>query len=157
MNYCSTYGSCWRISCNLKCTFHSVYQSEKELHDDPLYRDFTNEELTERALTMSMSPNYALMVLLGLTFLNFVGIGPLKTAFVYASALLGILIATVVLTRLLNPTLTAFSKLYARIAKIELPKPKWQSKRAKHRASVKASSRKKSAEPEEAIFIGIND
>jgi preprotein translocase subunit SecD len=135
----------------------SVYQSEKELHDDPLYRDFTNEELTERALTMSMSPNYALMVLLGLTFLNFVGIGPLKTAFVYASALLGILIATVVLTRLLNPTLTAFSKLYARIAKIELPKPKWQSKRAKHRASVKASSRKKSAEPEEAIFIGIND
>lgn len=79
--------------------------------------------------------------------INFFGFGPSSTAWIYIAIIVGILVAALVVTTLYGPVAQLFYKAFQGI------------KIAKPRKSKKAKSAKvnKSAEPEEAVFIGIND
>lgn len=79
--------------------------------------------------------------------INFFGFGPSSTSWIYIAIILGTLLAALVVTTLYGPIAQLFYKAFQGI------------KIAKPRVSKKAKTAKvnKSAEPEEAVFIGIND
>ena len=71
-----------------------------------------------------------------------------NTALLFASAMIGEVVAVLALLTITGPLAFAFEKLFS---KIHLPKIKWFSKENK----PKQVTRRNSSEPEETIFIGI--
>lgn len=78
--------------------------------------------------------------------INFFGFGPTGTAWLYLNILFGIAVGGIFVACLYGPIAQIFYKLFSGI-KIDRPAKKAKKQVAKH----------KSAEPEEAVFIGIND
>lgn len=79
--------------------------------------------------------------------INFFGFGPVSTAWTYLVIILGVVFAALIVTTLYGPISQFFFKLFKGDAVRE-------SKKVKKVKTVKVN---RSAEPEEATFIGIND
>ncbi len=79
--------------------------------------------------------------------INFFGFGPSYTAWIYIVIILGVVASALVVTTLFGPISQFFYRLFSGI---KIKKPKKAKKTTVTRT-------KKSAEPEEAVFIGIND
>ena len=105
-------------------------------------------ELSKRALGIAMTPVFATIVLGAYLFVNFFGFGPGVTSYLFLACLIGVIISVALVIYGYIPLSNIFYKWFSNI-NFE-PKPR-KSKKGN------APAKKKSAEPEEAIFIGIND
>ncbi|MGI6644300.1 MAG: hypothetical protein ACOX28_00820 [Bacilli bacterium] len=134
----------------------AMYQEHKELRKDPFHNNLDDKQLFIKAEGMSLSASLAFTVIIGVIFLNFIGIGPLPTVYIYASVLLSLLLGALVMTRVTPLLVFAFNALGKKITSAR-PERKESKRSAKKKAKKASASKSKSAEPEEAIFIGIND
>ena len=101
-----------------------------------------------RAVSLSYVSVTIAAVIATFIAINFFGFGPNSTALAFIA-----LVITMLITVVVNPIVIAplSSWLYGLFSKISIKKPSTKKKKAKsHKVT-------KSAEPEEAIFIGIND
>ncbi len=124
---------------------------ERELVLDDKTRDVSKEhreELAKSALGMAFAPMLAVSALVAYLFIDMFGFGVASQSYMYLAAILGSIVALATITVLFVPLASLLVKWFSGI-KIEF-KPRREHKGKK--ATVK-----KSAEPEEAIFIGIND
>lgn len=103
-----------------------------------------------KALGKSASPMLVFMLITIYIAINYFGFGLSQTAYLFASALIGEIVAVVVLLTILGPLSGGIEKL---LSKIHLPKLKIFEKKEKDNTPKKRNS----SEPEETIFIGIND
>ena len=128
-----------------------IANRERELVLDDKVKDKSYEhrlEVSKRALGIAMTPVFATTVIGAYLFVNFFGFGPAITSYLFLACLIGLIIAVALVIYAYIPLSNILYKAFSRI-NFE-PKPR---KSKKGNAPVK----KKSAEPEEAIFIGIND
>ncbi len=130
-----------------------IMNKEKEMLAEDIVKnkDNTIENrlfIVERANSLALAPVLVFGAVGIYLALNFFGFGPSATASIYGFVLLGCVVSLVFVTLLLSPTSHALYKL---LKKMNIKKPTLKHKRK--RKAVK----KNSAEPEEAIFIGIND
>lgn len=108
------------------------------------------EEIMVKANAMAFSPIIISLVLAIYLAINFYGFGPMTTSHIFSLTAIGILIATLVVTTLLGPCAQLLAKWFnALFVNVKPRKPR--------KGKKNVTIRKKSAEPEEAIFIGIND
>lgn len=124
---------------------------ERELIAEDKNKDNSPENrkaLAIRAVSLSYVAVTITAVICTFIAINFFGFGPNSTALSFIALVITMLIVVVV-----NPIVIAplSSWLYGLFSKITVKKPSTKKKKAK------AHKVNKSAEPEEAIFIGIND
>ena len=108
----------------------------------------TREKLMKRALGISSTPitiSFIIALYLGVNFFGFMFT---SVSWVFLLMILGVCIATGLVLVVFGPFAQLFFKWFS---KVKIAKPKVNKKK---KAQVRV---KKSAEPEEAIFIGIND
>ena len=104
--------------------------------------------LMVKAVALSSTPitiSFIMALYLGV---NFFGFMPSSVSWIFLAVILGVCIATGLTLVLFGPCAQLFFKLFSGV-KIKAPKIK--------KKKARPVRIKKSAEPEEAIFIGIND
>ncbi len=128
----------------------SFMNRERELVIDDKSRDVTVEhrvELSKQALGMAAAQMFAIAVTGIYLLIDFFGFGNASSSLLYISAILGSVIALFLVITLFVPLSNV---LYGWFSKITFNRKPREHKNKK-------AAPKKSAEPEEAIFIGIND
>lgn len=130
-----------------------IMNKEKEMLAEDIVKtkDNTIENrlaIVEKANALALAPVLVFGAIGIYLSLNFFGFGPSATASIYGFVLLGCVVALVFISLLYSPTSHALYKL---LKKMNIKKP---TIRHKHKRKV---VKKNSSEPEEAIFIGIND
>jgi len=128
-----------------------IMNRERELIIDDKAHDASIEnrhQLAIKATSFAFTAVSAITIFVGWIALGFFGFGPDASAWIFGLLFLGVVFATWVVTTLLAPISSFFYKLFK---KVNIRKPRKKAK--------KVTSRRlhKSAEPEEAVFIGIND
>lgn len=118
---------------------------EDKMHDNSIEN---RRALSVKGTSLAFTCVSAIGIFVGWIALGFFGFGPVETSWSFALLFVGIAFATWVVTVLLAPTSSFFYKLLKNMAVSRKPR-----KEKKH----KTTRSSKSAEPEEAIFIGIND
>lgn len=129
-----------------------IMNREREMVIDDKSRDVTIEhrkELSIKSLGIALTPVLASAVLGIYLLINFFGFGVIASSYVYLIAIIGSLITLGFIVVLYMPIANL---LYALLKKISIERKPRERKNKKSNKPVK-----KSAEPEEAIFIGIND
>ncbi len=127
------------------------YNRERELLLEDKVKDNSKEhraEVAKRALGMAYAPILVTAVIGIYCLINFFGFAPSVMSIAYAAMFIGALIALGLSQVLVVPVCNWLFNLFSKV-KINT-KPR-ESKKNKNKPV------KKSAEPEEAIFIGIND
>jgi len=123
---------------------------EREMILDDKNRDNTYEhrvEVSKKALGMAATPIFAAAVIGVYVFINFFGFGIINSSYLYLVSILASLAALGLVIVLFVPVSNFLYKLFSKITINTKPR---------ERKNKKVVT-KKSAEPEEAIFIGIND
>ena len=108
------------------------------------------EALMKKALGISSTPITIAFIIALYLGVNFFGFMFTSVSWVFLLMILGVSVATA-LTLIVYPAFAQW--LYGLFSKVNIVRPKKENKKKKNRP-VRV---KKSAEPEEAIFIGIND
>jgi preprotein translocase subunit SecD len=124
-----------------------MFNQEKQVHKD--FLQLTRSEVAFKGVNMSATPILLFTLLAGLFALNYFALCPMNVALVFAALLIAILLAPTILLHA-SPALENF--FYKIIKRISLPKH--QSKKTITKKNIQ---HRNSAEPEEAIIIGIND
>lgn len=115
---------------------------------------------TVKAISSAFAPMSTLTLCVAFASISLLAFGPAMYQYVFLMMILGIVISLALNTVLLGPV---FSYLRARILKVRQrlassEKVKERKKKArKHRVEKMEKEKKSSNEPEESIFIGIND
>ena len=117
---------------------------EDKKHDNSIEN---RNEIMVNATKYSCTPIIIMLAIVAFLLVIFFGFGPEATTCIYLNLLFGLLVAAVSVVTMFGPLAQFFYKLFFGV-KIERPTPKKNKKKQKVQ---------KSAEPEEAIFIGIND
>ena len=128
-----------------------IANKEREMVVDDKNKDKSYEhrlELSKRALGIAMTPVFATIVLGSYLFVNFFGFGPGIISYLYLACLIGVIIAASLVIYAYIPLSNILYKAFSNI--------NFEPKIRKGK-KANAPAKKKSAEPEEAIFIGIND
>ena len=107
------------------------------------------EKLMKRALGISSTPITIAFIMALYLGVNFFGFMFTSVSWIFLLMILGVCIATGVVLVIFGPCAHMFYKMFS---KVQIARPKKASKKKARPVRVK-----KSAEPEEAIFIGIND
>ena len=107
------------------------------------------QEIMVKSIGKSASSLFAFMLINIYIIINFFGFGVENSALLFASAMIGEVIVVIALLCITGPLAIGIEKLFS---KIHLPKIKWFNK-----DKPKQQSKRNSSEPEETIFIGIND
>ena len=126
------------------------YNRERELILEDKVKDNTVEhraELAEKAYSMAFAPILVTSVVGIYLLINFFGFGPANMSMAYIAASLGALIALGLISVLIVPLC---NYLFKPFSKVHIERKPRKNKNAN-------KPLRKSAEPEEAIFIGIND
>ena len=128
-----------------------VLNKERELILED--KDRTNSlehkfEIAKKATSLSFSAVIVSVILMVYLGINFFGFGVDQTSLVYFAFIIGAVLAALFVTTLIAPLSHAIYSSYAKKATNKTPKAPKKAKKV---------TRNKSAEPEEAIFIGIND
>lgn len=130
-----------------------MYMSkEKEMFKELKVKNPNAEErlaIVKSATDQSATPIFIFTFIAGLSLVAFVTAGPASMLSIFLSALIGLILATFLMITSLGMYGYKLSNL---LRKIKLPEIK-----RKHRKAKAKNVNKSSAEPEEAIFIGIND
>ena len=128
----------------------TIMSKEKEMVAEDKVRDNSfehREELSKRALSIALTPLLASAVIGIYLLIDFFGFGTASASYIYLVAIIASLITLGLIAVLYIPVSNLLYKWFSNIH-IEF-KPRSNKKEKKQV--------KKSAEPEEAIFIGIND
>ncbi len=124
---------------------------EKEIYKESREKEKNNfafrSDCLNKAVSRSASSFFLLLMIASYGGIAFFGFGPRSFMMIYLALIMGILFLGAYNLGLLSPISIFFGKLFSKI------KFKPRKKNAKKGAALK----KKSNEPEEAIFIGIND
>lgn len=120
---------------------------EKEIHDE--IKDLSEEDLLVKANDSAFGAMFNIVVFGLFAVLSLLAFGPASYNIVFILTILGLLVAL-----LFNSSLTMplFVKVKALLRKIAIARPR-KAKKDKKKKKVET----KTTEPEEAIFIGIND
>lgn len=131
-----------------------VFNKEKELFQDAKETD-KKAIVTYgvKAVALTGTPLLVLTFLVGYIGINFFGFGPSAYALTFAGIALGVALSALFVTSLLIPFANVLEKLFSRF---HFAPRTPRTARGKARQE-KQASKNKSAEPQEAIFIGIND
>ena len=117
---------------------------EDKAHDNsPEHR----KEIMIKATSSAFGASLPLMVFGLYLAINFFGFGPIASAWIYIMMIIGIVLGGFVVTVLYGPIAQFFYGLFSKIG----------SNKPKKAKKAKVARVNKSAEPEEAVFIGIND
>lgn len=108
------------------------------------------KETMVKALGKSAGPLFVFVLISLYVAINFFGFGLENTVMLFASAIIGEVVAVIMLLTILGPLADVLGKVFG---KIRLPKFKFLQKEKE----VKKVAKRNSSEPEETIFIGIND
>ena len=108
------------------------------------------KEIMVKSIGKSASAMFVFMLITIYVIINFFGFGVEATSILFASALIGEIVAIVSLLSIMGPLADFLEK---QLRKIRLPKFKMFTQQAKPKQVAKRNS----SEPEETIFIGIND
>lgn len=125
---------------------------EREMVIEDKTRDNSVEnrqKIMVKANSSAFAPILMLSVLVLYIGIDFFGFGPIATTWIFILILLGCLISSVLVTTLFGPLSQVFFKWFKFI---NVSKPRKEKKKTK-----KVTTSRRSAEPEEAVFIGIND
>ena len=125
---------------------------EKELVKDSK-EEITLEkrkEIMQKALSLAASGIIIIAILAIYLVINYFGFGLASTAYMYAASLVGLVVGLIAVLTVMGPLGCALDKAFS---KIKLPK--FAKKEKKQR--IKLHEQPKTSEPEERIFIGIND
>ena len=106
-------------------------------------------ETMVKAIGKSASALFVFMLICMYVVINFFGFGVDNTAILFASVLIGDVVGVIALVTLMGPLASVIEKGFS---KIHLPKIKWFKKE-----KAKQPTKRNSSEPEEIVFIGIND
>lgn len=107
-------------------------------------------EVMVKALAISAIPLLYFVLIAVYIAINYFGFGLASYAYLFGSSLVGIILGAVYVLILMGPIGSLFEKLFS---KIKLP----QFKRSEKKAKIKLQNKPKTSEPQETIFIGIND
>ena len=128
-----------------------IANKEREIIVDNKDKDTSYEhrqELSIRALGIAYTPILVVAVIGIYMFINFFGFGPQVNSFIYLACLLGTALSLLLISVIYVPVANFFYKLFLNVNF----EPKFKKSKKTGNAQIK-----KSSEPEEAIFIGIND
>ncbi len=129
-----------------------ILAKEKELARDSREKD--KDSLAFKTLCLSSANSQAAEAVIAFVFVSafsflwYMGFMPSVWTMIYLGIMIGIIIACIVVLTLLSPTAILFARGLSRIHISIKPKKK---------EAVTPTGRRRNAEPEEAIFIGIND
>lgn len=118
---------------------------EDKMHDNSIEN---RRALAIRGTSLAFTCLSAVAIFIGWIALGFFGFGPKEATWVFALLFIGVIFSTWVVTVLFAPIASFFYKLFKPLHIERKPR--------KNKKAVKPHQNK-SAEPEEAIFIGIND
>ena len=142
--------------------FLTVFFMNKERENviDDKSRDVTyehREELSIKSLGSAAMPMLITTILTVFVAIIFFGFGPQQSSHLYLILAIGTLIALAASLSLFVPCSNILFKWFKQIGDNAKAKEAEREKDGKDRKNKKKATVKKSAEPEEAIFIGIND
>ena len=103
----------------------------------------------KRAIAISSTPMVISFIIALYLGVNFFGFMPANVSWIFLLVILGVSLGIALVLTLFGPCAQVFFKLFS---KVNISRPKLNKKKKARPVRVK-----KSAEPEEAIFIGIND
>ncbi|MFA5421289.1 MAG: hypothetical protein WC344_00640 [Bacilli bacterium] len=134
--------------------FASLYFLTRER--DLLREDRSKEKTVEirkdimiKATALAAGPLFIFGIIMSYFAINYFGFGPASFAALFGGMLLGVALSVLLIATLLGPTALFLETLISKIvARIRLPRPRLSKKKI-----VKSTS----SEPEETVFIGIND
>lgn len=122
---------------------------EKELHKEEKAHDATSRSaLVARAASLSALPIFSFALVGGYLAINFFGFGPVELTIMFGGVILGTILGVIAIMVLMGPLAAVFDKLFS---KVKLPKFRRKSE------NKQRSLKPKTSEPQETIFIGIND
>ncbi len=128
----------------------AIANKERELLAEDKVKDNTiehREEVSKRSTGIAMTSILAITAISVYLVVNFFGFAPAVNSFAYIAAMFGLLIGLGTVVYTYEPLSNVMYKWFSNIG--------IQRKPRKHKHNAKVV--KKSAEPEEAVFIGIND
>ena len=128
------------------------FSKEHEILKDQKVAVLTKDDkhnIMIKAVSLGAGPLVIFTICLAYLGINFFGFGPTEFAIMFGGLILGSCMAALLVTSIAGPLSDVLQRWLSHIKLPKLPK----SKKAKEKALRKA----KSAEPEEAVFIGIND
>ncbi len=135
--------------------FSSLYFLTRER--DLLREDRSKEKTAEVrrdimviATALGAGPLFVFAIIMSYFAINYFGFGPASFAALFGGMLLGVALSVLLLATLLGPSALFFEELIGKIVtRIRVPR----LRKSKKRVAPKSTS----SEPEETIFIGIND
>ena len=128
---------------------------ERELIIEDKTRSITlehRENLMKRATSMAFEPILIFTILACYIGINFFGFGPNATSLIFITLTIAIILAAVVIVNQFGPSAHFIYSKFHRIEEGTLTPRKSKKKNKKIQSATHRSS-----EPEEAVFIGIND
>ena len=130
--------------------YYHVFNKERELLLDDKVKDNSvehREETANRALGIAYTPILVSILISSTLLIAFFGFGTSNMSSAYITAFVGGIIGLGLISALIVPLCNLLFKAFSKI--------RFERKPRKSKKNVKPV--RKSAEPEEAIFIGIND
>ena len=123
---------------------------EKELDKEEKAHDAEKRSaLIARAVSLSALPIFTFSLVGGYLAINFFGFGPVELTILFGAVIVGTILTVLSVLTIMGPLAGFFDRLFS---KIHLPKIFRRNKENKQR-----SLKPKTSEPQETIFIGIND
>ncbi len=128
-------------------------ERELVLEDKTHDRSFENRQaIMEKGTSLAFYPMLAITGLAIYLMINFFGFGPINGSWVFLIIAFGAAFVLAFVTCLFGPLSQIFYKLFSKVNT-----EKFTSKFKRKKKNKPTQSKSKSAEPEEYIFIGIND
>ncbi len=122
---------------------------EKELDKEEKAYDATKRSaLVARAASLSALPVFTFTLIGGYLAINFFGFGPVELTILFGAVIVGTVLTVLAVLSLMGPLASVFDRLFS---KVRLPKLR------RHKENKQHSLKPKTSEPQETIFIGIND
>ena len=125
------------------------FSREKELDKEEKAHDaMKRSALVSRAVSQSALPIFTFSLIGGYLAINFFGFGPAELTILFGAAIVGTILTVLALLTISGPLAAVFDRLFS---KVRLPKLR------RHKENKQHSLKPKTSEPQETIFIGIND
>lgn len=125
-----------------------IFGSIKDVEKDNLAKGMTRREIYSLGMQYTLSTLYIITLLASIAFLIFTLLGPLTISSVYLGGVVAVIVALLIVTKFNTLLISGTLNILARIP---------QKGRAKREQKERTSIKPRSSEPEEAVFIGIND
>ncbi len=126
---------------------------EKDLLKEDRSKEKTmavRKEIMVKATALAAGPLFVFGIIMSYFAINYFGFGPVSFAALFGGMLLGVALSVLLVVTLLGPLALFLEGVIAKIvARVRVPR----IRRSKKKGPVKSTS----SEPEETIFIGIND